>query len=159
MKETGTSTRVTGLLERAAVANGFELVLAEFAGHANAPIIRVYLDRDGGIGIDDIANANSWIKDVLDAQPEYHGDYSLEVSSPGIDRPLVKLGDFTRFAGSDAKITTTGLVEGRKHFTGRLIGVEGEDVLIDVDGTTFRIPHGSVRTARLRVEIDFNKED
>ncbi|HEX9093422.1 MAG TPA: ribosome maturation factor RimP [Coriobacteriia bacterium] len=150
--------RVIALLEAQAAAHGFELVTAEFGGQSNAPLVRVYLDRESGLDIDAIAAANAWVKEVLDAEPKLAANYTLEVSSPGIERPLVKLADFDRFAGWDAKITTTGPVEGRKHFTGRLLGVEGTDVLIEVDGTKYRVPHGAVRTARLRVEIDFNKE-
>ena len=158
MRNDALTERVTGLLETEAIAHGFDLVLAEFGGQKHRPLIRVFLDREGGLDIEAITGANAWIKDVLDAQPEFNGDYVLEVSTPGIERPLVKLADFERFAGCDAKVTTTALVNGRKHFTGRLVGVEGTDIAIDVDGTQHRIPHSVVRTAHLRVEIDFNRE-
>jgi ribosome maturation factor RimP len=151
-------SRVTDLLEEQAAAHGLELVAAEFGGHKHAPLVRVYLDREGGIDIDSIAAANAWISVVLDAQPELADRYTLEVSSPGIDRPLVRLKDFERFAGQDVKITTAGPVEGRSHFTGHLTGVDGENVVVVVAGTMYRIPHSAIRTARLRVEIDFNKE-
>lgn len=158
MTAQGYVSRVTGLLDEQASAHGFELVHAEFSGQARTPLVRVYLDRDGGMDIDAITTANTWVKNVLDAQPEFASGYALEVSSPGIERPLVKLADFVRFADNRAKITTAQPVEGRSHFTGTLLGVEGADVLVDVDGTTYRIPHGAVRTARLRVDIDFAKE-
>ena len=152
------ASHVTALLEEQAAAHNVELVLAEFGGQKHAPLVRVYLDRDGGIDIDTISAANAWISEVLDAQPELADRYTLEVSSPGIDRPLVRLGDFARFAGQNAKITTTEPVEGRSHFTGCLTGVDGESVVMVVAGTMYRIPHSAIRTARLRVEIDFNKE-
>jgi ribosome maturation factor RimP len=151
-------SRVTALLEEQASSHGLDLVAVEFGGHTHAPLVRVYLDREGGIDIDAIAAANAWVSQVLDTQPELADRYTLEVSSPGIERPLVRLKDFERFAGQDAKITTAGLVEGRSHFTGHLNGVEGENVVMVVAGTIFRIPHSAIRTARLRVEIDFNKE-
>jgi ribosome maturation factor RimP len=152
------ASRVTALLDEQAASHGLELVHAEFGGQAHTPLVRVYLDREGGIGIDDITAANAWVAPVLDAQPELGGGYTLEVSSPGIERPLVKPADFARFAGQDVKVTTTGKVEGRSHFTGLLRGLEGDDVVVEVGDTTYRIPHGAIRTARLRVEIDINKE-
>jgi ribosome maturation factor RimP len=151
-------SRVTALMEDQAKTHDFELVAVEIAGQPNAPIVRVWVDREGGLDIDAIAGANTWVQAVLDAQSELSDRYSLEVSSPGIERPLVKLADFARFAGQNAKVATIGIVEGRKHFTGRIDGVDGETIVMDVEGQTFRIPHDAVRTARLRVEIDFNKE-
>lgn len=152
------TTQVTALLAQQAAAHGLELVHVEFGGQGHAPLVRVYLDREGGIGIDAIAEANSWVKQILDGTPEYATGYTLEVSSPGIERPLVKPADFERFAGSAAKITTTQKVDGRSHFTGTIVGLDGPDVLIDVDGTTHRVAHELIRTARLRGLIDPSKE-
>ena len=150
---------LTGLLEAEATANGLELVAVEVAGAGNAPLVRVFVDREAGIGIDDLVSANGWIQPVLDDVDELGEDYTLEVSSPGVDRPLRSMRDFERFAGAEAKITTSRLVEGRKNFTGKLSGVEGVDVLIDVDKTTFRVPHDAVSKARLKVDLDsFGKD-
>jgi ribosome maturation factor RimP len=152
------AARLTGLLDVKAAEAGMELVALEVAGAAAAPIVRVYLDREGGIDIEAIAGANVWIKDVLDAAPETADRYTLEVSSPGIERPLRTRGDFERFAGSNAKIASRELIDGRKSFTGTLVGVQADTVLIEMDGTTYNIPLGAIDKARLRVEIDFNKE-
>lgn len=153
------AARLTSLLEGPAEAAGLQLVLVEVAGAPRAPIVRVYLDREGGIDIDAIAGANAWIKDVLDAQTETADRYTLEVSSPGIERPLRTAADFVRFAGQQAKVTMSRPVEGRKAFTGTIVGVEGDNVVLESDGTTMQLPLGAIAKARLRVEIDFNKED
>lgn len=158
MTAKGYVPRVTALLEEQAVAHGFDLVHVEFGGHAHQPLVRVYLDREGGLDIDAIASANAWVKDVLDVQPEFAKGYTLEVSSPGIERPLVKPADFERFKDSRVKVTTREPVGGRSHFTGQLLGMEGDEVLLEVDETTYRIPHETIRTARLRVDVDFAKE-
>lgn len=151
-------SRLTGLFEAEAESRGFEVVLVEVAGSRRNPLVRVYLDHEGGITIDQIAEANRWIKEILDPLPDTANGYTLEVSSPGIERPLVKQADFERFTGSQAKVSVAPEIEGSKHFTGTILGVEGTDVLLDRDGTTVRIPHGSITRARLRVEIDFSKE-
>jgi ribosome maturation factor RimP len=151
--------RLTALFDTKAAEAGLELVALEVAGADSAPIVRVFLDREGGIDIDAIAAANVWIKDVLDAMPETADRYTLEASSPGIERPLRTQHDFERFAGSQVKITSRELVEGRKSFTGTLQGVQNDFVVLEMDGTTYNIPLGAIAKARLRVEIDFNKED
>lgn len=155
MAEADIAVRLKGLLGPKARAEAFELVTVEVAGAKHAPLVRVYLDREGGLDIDAIAGANAWVIPVLDEVPELAGRYTLEVSSPGIDRPLCTLGDFERFTGSNAKVDCTRPIDGRKHFTGTITGVEGEDVLLDADGTTYRIPLDAVSKARLQAEIDF----
>jgi ribosome maturation factor RimP len=151
-------SRLTGLLEPRANTEGFDLVCVEVAGPARTPIVRVYLDRESGLDIDAIAAANVWIKELLETVPETSGDYTLEVSSPGIERPLRTRADFERFAGSMVMVATRELVDGRKSFVGIIAGVEGDSVVIDVEGTTHTVPLGAIDKARLRVEIDFNKE-
>lgn len=150
--------RITGLLEAAGQPRGYEIVLVEIAGSRRNPLVRVFLDREGGINIDHIAEANRWIKEILDPLPEMSNGYTLEASSPGIERPLVKLADFERFTGSRAKIAVVPEIDGKKNFTGTIRGVEDGVIVLDQDGTTVRIPHGSVTRARLRVEIDFSRE-
>jgi ribosome maturation factor RimP len=152
------ATRLTDLLEPKAVSEGFELVAVEVAGALRTPIVRVYLDRESGLDIDAVAEANAWVKELLETVPETSGDYTLEVSSPGIERPLRTRADYLRFTGSTAKITTRELIDGRKSFTGTITAVEGDDIVVDVEGTTYKVPLGAIDKARLRVEIDFNKE-
>ena len=150
--------RLSGLLDAAATERGFELVLLDVAGTRREPLVQVYLDHDGGITIDQIAESNRWIDELIEPVPGLENGYTLEVSSPGIERPLVKLADFDRFAGSDAKVTLSHEIDGRKHLTGTLHGVDSDEVLLEVDGTMVRIPHDSITRAKLRVTFDFSKE-
>jgi len=150
--------RLSELLDAAATERGFELVLLEVGGTRREPLVQVYLDHEGGITIEQIAQANKWIDELIEPQQGLENGYTLEISSPGIERPLVKLCDFDRFAGSDAKVTLSREIEGRRHATGTLRGVDGADVLLDADGTILRIPHDSITRAKLRVTIDFSKE-
>jgi ribosome maturation factor RimP len=150
--------RLTSLLDAAARERGFELVLLETGGPRREPYVRVYLDHEGGITIDQIAESNRWIDELIEGQAGLENGYTLEVSSPGIERPLVRLADFVRFAGSDAKLSVSPEVDGRKHFTGTIAGVDGSDVLLESDGATTRIPHDRITRANLRVTIDFSQE-
>ncbi|HEY5432859.1 MAG TPA: ribosome maturation factor RimP, partial [Coriobacteriia bacterium] len=96
---------------------------------------------------------------LLDPLPEYKNGYSLEVSSPGIERPLVKLADYVRFTGSDARISVSHEISDHKHFTGTIRAVEGDEIVLDVEGGgTVRIPYGDIKRARLHVQFDFSKE-
>lgn len=150
-------SRLTAVMEAKAAESGLELVAVEVAGARKEPLVRVFLDREGGITIDDIAEASHWIQDVLEETPDL-GAYTLEASSPGIERRLRKLSDFERFTGSDAKVTTRSKIEGRRNFTGRIAAVEGDWIVLDLDGATAKIPFAEIDKARLRVEIDFSRE-
>ncbi|MDF1542486.1 MAG: ribosome maturation factor RimP [Anaerosomatales bacterium] len=143
-------------LAPAALSHGFELVAVELAGGHGHPILRVFLDKEGGIGLDDICEANSWVAALLDEREPFERAYTLEVSSPGIDRPLRKLGDFERFQGSTAMLKTRPL-DGRTRFTGTIRGVADDVIALDVDGKTVRIPFSDVRNARLKGEVDFGQ--
>jgi ribosome maturation factor RimP len=150
--------RLTGLLEPLAIEHGLLLVSVEVGGTSRAPLVRVFLDREGGIDIDSITAANAWIKEALDPLPETKERYTLEVSSPGIERTLRTPADFERFAGSKVKVTTRVLVDGRKHFTGVLHGLDGDAASIEVGDTVHTVPLAAIDTARLRVDFDFSKE-
>lgn len=150
--------RLEGLLQAAASEHGFELVLVETAGGRANPVVRVFLDHQDGPTIERISEANRWVKEVLEALPEYAAGYTLEVSSPGIERPLVRLADFIRFTGSDAKVTTSHEIGESKHFTGTIRAVEDDVIVLSTESGEVRIPHGDVKKARLQVRFDFSKE-
>lgn len=151
------TARIVALLEPLATDHGLELVAVEIVGQAGSPIVRVYLDREGGINIDDIAKANSWISDALDAEDIVKSAYTLECSSPGIERLLRKTTDWERFTGHMVVVKTTRPIEGRSTITGTIAGLDSDEALVAVDETTYRIPLDAVRTARLKV--DFNAID
>ena len=150
--------RLNDLLEPLADAHGFELVATEVCGPKGHPVVRVYLDREGGIDLEAITEANGWISEAFDADPPVSGPYVLEVSSPGIERPLRRPEDFERFAGSEAVVKTVRPLEGRRNFTGTLDGIEGEAVLMTCGGVECRLPLEAIAKASLKAEVDFGDE-
>jgi len=152
------ATELVGKLERAleaeAAKHGLELVAVEQAGGRHQPVIRVLIDREGGIDIDAIAESNSWISEVLDSETGLPGPYVLEVSSPGIDRPLKKPADFERFAGETAtvKTRTSG---GRATYTGRIAGVESDGIVLETEDGEHRVAYDNIAKARLKGRVDF----
>ena len=146
------------IIRAAASEHGFELVLLELGGTQRDPVVRVFLDHPEGVTIERIAQANSWIGELLDARPEFERGRTLEVSSPGLDRPLVRPDDFVRFAGQDVKVNVATPIAGRRRFTGTLRGMVGEDVFLEDAGADVRIPFTAVTSARLKVTVDFSKE-
>lgn len=150
--------KIEALLAPLAEREGFELVAVEMAGSHKQPVVRVLLDRENGLDLDALCAANNWIADTLDAEESIlHGAYTLEVSSAGIDRPLRKLADFERFAGSEAKLKTVP-AEGRTTYTGTIAGVDDDIVVLDVDGQPVRIPYGAISKAHLKGTVDFSKK-
>lgn len=112
---------------------GFELVRVRLMGGATR-ILQIMADRpDGGIGVDELGNISTAVSATLDVEDPIEENYVLEVSSPGIDRPLTRLKDFEMWKGWEARIETTELIDGRRRFKGGLMGVEGEDVLIEIE--------------------------
>ena len=112
---------------------GFELVRLRLQGGKTATL-QIMADRpDGGINVDDCAEISTMVSATLDVEDPIEDKYHLEVSSPGIDRPLTRLKDFETFEGYDAKLETNQPIDGRKRFTGVLAGVEGDDVLINIE--------------------------
>ena len=112
---------------------GFELVRLRLQGGKTATL-QIMADRpEGGINVDDCAEISTMVSATLDVEDPIEDKYNLEVSSPGIDRPLTRLKDFATFEGYDAKLETGQPIDGRKRFTGVLAGVEGADVLINIE--------------------------
>jgi len=141
------------MLEPLAVGNGLELVTVEVAGGQRHRVVRVFLDRENGIDIEAVAEANTWISDALDAFPRLSGPYTLEVSSPGIERVLRTREHFERFAGSEALVQTGKPVDGRARFTGQLVGMQGDDVVLLIDGQEIHVPFEAIERARLKADF------
>src|SRR5436189_111216 len=123
--------RVREIAERVAIDHGLELVHSEVAGPANKPIVRIFIDKPNGVTHQDCSEVSHYLGTILDVEDFIHAAYTLEVSSPGLDRGLYKLADFERFAGSLAKMKTTSPLGGQRNFRGRLLGVDGQDVLFE----------------------------
>ena len=112
---------------------GFELVRIRLMG-GKTRVLQIMADRpDGGIGVDECGDISTAVSAVLDVEDPVEDNYILEVSSPGIDRPLTRLKDFEMWTGWEARIETTELIDGRRRFKGALAGVEGDEVLITIE--------------------------
>jgi len=120
-----------------------------------APVLQVMAERcDGTMSIDDCARLSRALSEVLEAADPVRGAYMLEVSSPGIDRPLVRLADYDRFRGKLARVETAQPVEGRRRFRGRLLGTEDGGVKMELDGETFTIAFDDIVKAKLVLTDD-----
>jgi ribosome maturation factor RimP len=143
---------VSNLIEPLLQREGYELVAVEILGSGPATILRIYIDKQGGVSIDDCATVSEAVSAMLDVEDPIESNYDLEVSSPGLDRPLRKPSDYEKFAGQKVKIKTYGPLEGtdnRKMFPGILKGISGEKVSVDVDGTVFAVPLEAIAKANL----------
>ena len=137
------------LIESFCETEGLELVHLEYQREASGRILRLFIDRPGGVTLDDCVHISRQSSDLLDVYLEDTGPYSLEVSSPGPNRPLGKRLDFDRFKGSRVKIRTAQPVDGQKKFKGVLMGISEEIVKLSVDGKTACIPYQEIIMARL----------
>ncbi len=135
------------MIEPAVTALGFELVGVEYSGSNG--MLRVYIDHKDGITVDDCQAVSHQVSGVLDVEDPIPGQYSLEISSPGLDRPLFTANDYLRFAGSNVKIRLHGMLEGRRNFTGLLKGLENDQIILEVDGEEKWLPLDQVDRARL----------
>lgn len=128
---------------------GFELVRIRLMG-GRTRTLQIMADRpDGGIDVDDCAAISTAVSAVLDVEDPVEDNYILEVSSPGIDRPLTRLKDFDMWSGWEARIETTELIDGRRRFKGTLAGIEGKEVLIEVEEGTIGLQFDWLSDAKL----------
>ena len=157
MVQGSVAERIRHLAEQTAIDHGLELVHAEVAGPEGHPIVRVFIDKPGGVTHEDCSEVSHHLGTVLDVEDFIHSAYTLEVSSPGLERGLYKRADFERFTGSNAKMKTRQPIDGQRNFRGRLLGVDGDDVLFE-DRTSgpVRVPLDSITKANL--EVDVNEE-
>ena len=152
---TGKEKKLLEALEPRARQEGVEIVTLEITGAKKSPTIRVYIDTDHGVGFDELASAQAWINGIMDEIDPFPGAYMLEVSSPGIDRPLRTPEHFARFIGERAVVRTNGPVEGRSNFSGVIAAADGETVTIDCDGTEYEIPFAQIKRANLKGTVTF----
>ncbi len=146
--------QVRGIAAAILLEAGLELVDVEFRREAPGWVLRLYIDRATGVTLDDCQRVSEELGDHLDVAGVIDHPYHLEVSSPGLDRPLTREADFLRFAGHEARISTREAVDGRKNFRGRLAGLEADRVLLDLsEGPRVAIPRGLIAKARLEPEL------
>ncbi len=147
---------VKAVAQRVTDSRGFELVEVELKRQREGMLVRLYVDKEGGIGLEDLQSVSEEVSAILDAEDPIRSSYTLEVSSPGLDRPLHTEADYRRFAGKLAKLSSYEPVDGRRHWTGRLAGVEDgvvEIVLETEGGQVARVPFAKLSAGRLEVEF------
>ena len=144
---------LTALFEPVIESMGYELVGVEFHGGEHHGVLRIYIDHEQGISVDDCADVSRQISAILDVEDPIAQAFDLEVSSPGIDRPLFKLQDFERFKGEKVKIKLAVALNGRRNFSGLLQGVEQQLVLVEIDNEIFELPYQDIGKANLVGQI------
>lgn len=141
-------------IEAAVRGLGYELVGVEHLPQGRHSVLRVYIDTAAGVTVDDCERVSRQVSGVLDVEDLVRGHYVLEVSSPGLDRPLFTAEHFSRFAGQKVKLRLSLPLEGRRNFTGVLQGVRDGDVLVTVDdGEELRFALDNIEQARLVPEL------
>jgi ribosome maturation factor RimP len=149
--------RVRRIAESVTIDHGVELVHTEVVGPENKPIVRIFIDKPGGITHEDCSEVSLHVGTILDVEDFIHAAYTLEVSSPGLDRGLYRKADYERFAGSLAKMRTNRPIGGQRNFRGRLLGLEGDEVLFE-DRTSGRVTVPLESIAKANLEVDFEGE-
>ncbi len=156
--KTAIDRRLAGIVTPAIEGLGFELVRIRLMGGAT-PTLQIMADRpQGGIEVEDCAKISTAVSAVLDVEDPIEENYTLEVSSPGIDRPLTRLKDFEAWKGWEARLETTELIDGRRRFKGTLAGVEGEEVLVEIEEGTIGLQFDWLSEAKLILTEDLITE-
>ncbi len=147
-------TKLEELLSPVVDSLGYEFVGLEYLPQGKHSLLRIYIDKPEGITVDDCGAVSHQISGVLEVEDPISGHYVLEVSSPGIDRPLFKFEDFERFSGNNVQIRLQIPLEGRRNFKGLLQGVQADDqlVVLEVDDEIVSLPWDRIEKARLIVE-------
>jgi ribosome maturation factor RimP len=149
--------RVREIAGRVAQEQGLELVHAELAGPEGKPILRIYIDKPEGVTHEDCSAVSLHIGTLLDVEDFIHSAYTLEVSSPGLERGLYKLADYERFAGRPAKLKSRAAIGGQRNFRGRIVGLAGDKIIFD-DKTNGRVEVPFETVAKANLELDVEEE-
>lgn len=149
-----TQEEVIELLEPTVKALGYELIDIDLKLGGSDGLLRLYINSDQGISLDDCSVVSEQVSALLDVEDLIPGQYRLEVSSPGTDRVLRTEQHLLQFAGQRVKIQTHELINGRKRFAGELKGMRDELVVVDIDGNEIEIPFDKIKRARLAPQFD-----
>jgi len=149
------ANRVEQLIGPAVNDLGFDIVRIQLSGTKSQQLqVMAEPSAGGDMTVDDCAAISRAVSAVLDVEDPISGPYRLEVSSPGLDRPLVRIEDFERYAGFEAKVEVQQPIDGRKRFRGRVIGVDGEKVKVLVKDAELEFPHSEIHRAKLIITDD-----
>lgn len=148
------SQRLTGLLEPVIEDLGYELWHLELVGGGSNRVLRVYIDSPNGIALDDCEQVSQELSACLDVADPIQSEYSLEVSSPGLDRPLFTDEHFRRFVGYQVSVRTYAPVDGKRRFDGVVRSMENDELRLDIDGEEVVLPRSAIAKARLVPELE-----
>ena len=151
-------THLWELFEPIVSGMGYDLVEIEHFPNPKHGVLRLYIDKEGGINVDDCSSVSRQVGAFIDVEDPVSGQFNLEVSSPGSDRPLRRLKDFQRFVGSMIKLKTAMPLEGQRNFRGRLLAASEETVVIETDTEELSIPMSVVEKTRIVPEFDVKKK-
>jgi ribosome maturation factor RimP len=161
MQRDSTAERIDKIAIKAATDNGVEFVQSEIVGSKRNMTVRIYIDKPAGVTLEDCSTVSRAIEEVIDADDFIPTPYVLEVSSPGLERPLLSVKDFEKFAGKKAKVKTSEAIDGQTNFNGRIASVEDSDILFeDKTNGAVRIPFDTIAKANLKVDLaeEFKKK-
>ncbi len=144
---------VSKILNLLLMEEGLELFDIQYRREGRGKILRIFIDKQGGVTIGDCTKISRELSTLLDVHDIVPGPYTLEVSSPGLDRPLKKPGDFERFKGKMVKIRTDRDIQERRVFVGRLLDFMNGIASVEVDGRTYLIPYSEIEKANLQLDF------
>lgn len=142
-------------LTEAATAHGVEVVTVEAVGSRKSPIVRIYIDTPDGVSFQELTDAQEWISEIMDELDPYPGAYTMEVSSPGIDRPLRTPEHFRRFIGEEAKVALKAPIDGRTNYKATIAGVADDCLTLEYEGKSLEVPYAEIKRANLVGKIEF----
>lgn len=157
MQNEGVTQKILSALEQAALNHHIDIVDVEIVGSSKNPLVRVRIDHDETeetISLDEVAQETSWISETIDELDPFPASFTLEVSSPGMARPLRRAKDFVRFAGQEVQLQTTA-TEGRRKFTGTLLGIEGTTISIQTEDEVCTIDLSELKKCVIKPAFDF----
>lgn len=146
---TEVAEKVEFLLRGAVEEQGMELVHVQYLGRPRSPLLRVYIDKPGGVTLDDCQSVSRQAGVLLDVEDLISGQYVLEVSSPGLDRPLFRVEDYRRFSGREVRLVTREKIDSRRKFTGYIQDLRDGVVQLDCQDKSYQIPFGMIAKANL----------
>ncbi len=141
------------LFEPVVSGMGYDLIEIEHFPNPKHGVLRLYIDKEGGVNVEDCSSVSRQISALIDVEEPVRGQFNLEVSSPGLDRPLRRLQDFQRFIGSIVKLKTVMPLEGQRNFKGRLLEASEETLVIETDTEEISLPMGAIEKARIVPEF------
>ena len=148
------TTHLWDLFEPVVTGMGYELIEIEYQPHSTNGVLRLYIDKESGVLVEDCSAGSRQISALIDVEDPISGHFNLEVSSPGLDRPLRRVEDFQRFSGEVVKVKTGMALEGQRNFKGLLRGIEDDQVIIECEDKEVRLPLTAIDKARLVPDFD-----